>query len=1711
MAINFDALRQVQLDAAEADFLAERSKGPTISDYGRALGVGVADIPTSIGEGLSLLGLESAGGAVRGFGEDAQESLVEGMTLGGRRAATAPILESDTPIATTAMKALQTLPGVVGMGGVGAVVTKGIGLAGKAARINALAPQVLETGATLPSKLATALGFGSSEGVYSGLSNAAQTRGEIMNQDIETLAQNPIYQKHLAGVDPALAGADRQQLAREAASREAEWDVMTKTALTTGLISTLAGGGVFAALARPTGGITREAAKGAVVEAATEAPQSALEQVHQNVALNRPYSEGAGTAAIEGGILGGLLGGGIGGINAAFTLPGTTQADLDNVPAPADATPRTMPPLHTPPGQDYILQGAPVVTSPAARSNAPSPIAPVPQLGFGIEGELLPIPRPTLNPQLSPPGPNVFEGEVVPAPARALPAPLTALPRPAVEQQAPVATQPEPPRSTDPRLPKSFRNKTVKEFEAELETSTLSSKTVAKAEQYLNTVLRPAAQVQAAELTKAQPVVNSAPEVVNPTPAPVPTSGPQTPTIVEPVPTSGSQTPPQPVAPEYVAAPHAEQYQALRQEFMQAGLDAQVAETSLQANYSQQDGFDSEEVHADITGAKLGQATFEQQIDQLAAKPKRGRPTTVQQAERAAVTNAASVPASAITDPDPDVQENARAIAADSQKLYQLRQMATEPDAHPLTLRLKKAVDELLSAASQPAPVSARPAALGPNYLSDAEDLATWQNLRAEFIAAGVKPDEAEAVLARNYDDVTGFDTEVLAAELQGAEQGKATSRTAADELATAVLSGTPTRTTPPPANRLATIRAAALKVQQTQDVVDSALKKWKRPPFGGVQVHETVASLPQGLQNEVYSKGASHDVRGIYDDATGTVHLIASNLATPEEAQFVLFHETLGHFGLRGFLRSDFAATMRDLYRQNPNLRQAANTLRKEFNYDLETATEEALADMAGRNIEVKGFAKLLTKIQKALRAVGLDSVANWMEQRTNAEVLHVLAQAKLFVTEGKGAAHIYTPETSKLLYSYAGTKSNLANRGALAAAEQFAELGLPMEQIRATTGWFKGMDGKWKFEISDTGATLKPDMDNARTVGQLLDHPALFENYPYYLHNIGIRWMDWPKGRKAGWSSDSHVILLNSHLTESDTLSALLHELQHAIQFTEGFARGGGAETPEVLEAAQALGVANDPEALLEVYQHLAGEIEARDVQARALMTDEERALNAPYTSEALTRAPIMRFSRGGQDAAADLSGQIGEFYNVSAPFQRALRKLAAFGSKSSAARAVRLALGRTIASPYHLAASGRSKGYTNLFQNVLRPMQQFSDYIMSTLQEPIQKTWVQGQGLGKPPAHFEAAARALFAHNDSGVTTAEFFNDPTHAAGLDPKARELYDQVRETVSRGLNAEFTAKAIRMQEVIDDPKIYGETLQELYNLTQQRINRGFIPNRRHGEYAVGAYHSSALKTDAAGRQYFAGQPMQWYTFESIGEAQAAAKELRTLFQGQADVVLDIDTIGNGQPLTVERSANDQFSKSSYWDFIEQAKAAKSLYPMRTRGAFAKLLIQSESMLQNKIQRRKGVPGYSKDLMRTIGEFTTSTGFSVAQTQMSARTTSAMNKRLLPERGRATGTDRAARAVQGLRRRVGIQGLRGATQEPDLMKRFAELNAYSRMKYLEVSGGQFWAQDGADKGVYRDRANELIAFLKEPKASWADGARSLAACTSSAARSPPPW
>lgn len=83
----------------------------------------------------------------------------------------------------------------------------------------------------------------------------------------------------------------------------------------------------------------------------------------------------------------------------------------------------------------------------------------------------------------------------------------------------------------------------------------------------------------------------------------------------------------------------------------------------------------------------------------------------------------------------------------------------------------------------------------------------------------------------------------------------------------------------------------------------------------------------------------------------------------------------------------------------------------------------------------------------------------------------------------------------------SFAGLKAKTGNVGTLEQAQKLEDVGkATAEEIRQQTGWFRGMDGMWRFEIDDSKMKIRDiDITSGETkLSEVLDHPELFEAYP-------------------------------------------------------------------------------------------------------------------------------------------------------------------------------------------------------------------------------------------------------------------------------------------------------------------------------------------------------------------------------------------------------------------------------------------------------------------------------------------------------------------------------------------------------------------------------------------------------------------------------------
>lgn len=257
-------------------------------------------------------------------------------------------------------------------------------------------------------------------------------------------------------------------------------------------------------------------------------------------------------------------------------------------------------------------------------------------------------------------------------------------------------------------------------------------------------------------------------------------------------------------------------------------------------------------------------------------------------------------------------------------------------------------------------------------------------------------------------------------------------------------------------------------------------------------------------------------------------------------------------------------------------------------------------------RSREVGGQVEMEPAMPGAMRdlATGLlDLLEGPKTGKVTSEATNALAG---LMTSGLGAG----PAGSVGVFG--GKLAKTANLSKLTDAQQLAANGAPREMIMDATGWFQGMDGKWRFEIPDYRAAVNPSRVVGGDAGDVLLHPDLYAAYPD-LANIPIR-TGMPPGeaihRPATTEMAQHGYPWNEHIrmSEEDLGSSgryagkniLLHEMQHAIQDREGFAPGANAhDIARRLEPQQGDRI---PPVAVNLYQRSAGEVEARNVERRS-----------------------------------------------------------------------------------------------------------------------------------------------------------------------------------------------------------------------------------------------------------------------------------------------------------------------------------------------------------------------------------------------------------------------------------------------------------------------------------------------------------------------------
>lgn len=317
-----------------------------------------------------------------------------------------------------------------------------------------------------------------------------------------------------------------------------------------------------------------------------------------------------------------------------------------------------------------------------------------------------------------------------------------------------------------------------------------------------------------------------------------------------------------------------------------------------------------------------------------------------------------------------------------------------------------------------------------------------------------------------------------------------------------------------------------------------------------------------------------------------------------------------------------------------------------------------------------------------KFMRPYGLDEFEKAIvPSDTPSDVVDALKKAGIDVSSyERGNAEDRQKVTMDAINSSDNIRFSLAGERGAAAADKAEERTARMDNlsvarkmeeekkdakaIKMATGWERGADGKWRYEMPDAkikdtknvggGHIVKRYEDdmlwNGGKLSKAIDAPELFKAYPQ-LKDVRIETDAIMNDMPSNGEYDSKTNTITIHADELKYMNGILnHEIQHAIQDIEGFAKGGSPrlvrgevkkrfdEVTKQIKQLRAEGKEDEAKALIEKnrglynayqknddfnsYKSLAGEVEARNVQERMNMTPEERRKTLAESTEDVAR---------------------------------------------------------------------------------------------------------------------------------------------------------------------------------------------------------------------------------------------------------------------------------------------------------------------------------------------------------------------------------------------------------------------------------------------------------------------------------------------------------
>jgi len=406
-------------------------------------------------------------------------------------------------------------------------------------------------------------------------------------------------------------------------------------------------------------------------------------------------------------------------------------------------------------------------------------------------------------------------------------------------------------------------------------------------------------------------------------------------------------------------------------------------------------------------------------------------------------------------------------------------------------------------------------------------------------------------------------------------------------------------------------------------------------------QRSEVVASDPQrNVVNAIASQFSNSGLNITIEDnnteyngkLVGTNNLVLSSHAD-KALMSVLSHELTHYFKKKTNLYNDYEKAVIDFLKESGQYEGLVEAKKKQGYADNEI-DEEIVADAAENFLSDKKVIDRVCKNDKNLA----NKIISWLNQ-TIKDLKKLFGSADPRTAEGRIMKNLekqnlakyeeirdlwvnayeaatkadssidFTKEANVIKYSFASYMAQDYNKEELIKGEKLLDEGKSYQYIFKNTGWFRGADGKWRFEISDDDMKVYPrgdakylnDKDYQRykelenkllyenvsqeeyegfrdefdtlfnkyltkkdlRLDDVITHDKLFKSYPTLrLVRVSFERLN---GAKEGFYKpvENKIVVDEKYKMDIKGLKkVLLHEMQHAIQRMESMSPGASVD---------------------------------------------------------------------------------------------------------------------------------------------------------------------------------------------------------------------------------------------------------------------------------------------------------------------------------------------------------------------------------------------------------------------------------------------------------------------------------------------------------------------------------------------------------------------